>query len=240
MRKKKRRIAAKPKRKGLSAQSRAKRRKSPHNSTPPSLRTSAKSRNRKKSSKTLLTGFPRKRPGPAGANPIEVLGRAYDLEGTLRGCWNQDCWEKDCIGWAVEGESRKRKRLHQGCWDWIDWRALRRAGTEEEAHAAFAIVPEFWQRKLLPYWGLMIEVLNDPKFPKLIRKSQIRFIADSLAGAGQVSPRRSRDICAKTRNIPPHRILREEFYIECSCGYRGPALNGVCPHAERPNTWLEQ
>jgi YD repeat-containing protein len=42
----------------------------------------------------------------------------------------------------------------------------------------------------------------------------------------------SRDICAKglaeEKAKSPHKILRKEFYVECSCGFKGPALNDAC------------
>src|SRR5437867_6072956 len=59
---------------------------------------------------------------------------------------------------------------------------------------------------------------------------QINFLADSLAGTGIVSPRRSRDICAaeRAKEKRTHRIIRFEFYVECSCGYKGPSENHAC------------
>ncbi len=54
-------------------------------------------------------------------------------------------------------------------------------------------------------------------FGPLRREAQINFLADSLAGRGLVSPRRSRDICAQERATEKrrHRIIRQEFYVEC-------------------------
>jgi len=233
--------ARRPQRRSLPAHSSVKKRESPRNLHRQSLKASANSRNLKKSSTTLLTRSATVRPGPKpSVKPTELLNRSCDLEGTLRGCWNSKCWEKDCLGRIVKRGSRQRERLHTGCWDWIDWTILRRAQTEAEARAAFARVPEYYQRKLLPYWELLVRVLNEPTFPKESRKSQIRYLADSLAASGLVSARRSRDLCLKARKIEPHHVLRKEFYIECSCGYEGPALDGGCPHSQRPNTWTEQ
>ena len=77
--------------------------------------------------------------------------------------------------------------------------------------------------------GRVLEVLRDPHFPKR-RLTRIGFLADSLAGSGAVTPRRSRDICsqerAKTKSA--HRILRYEFYVECSCGYKGQSQDRAC------------
>ena len=79
--------------------------------------------------------------------------------------------------------------------------------------------------------SLILKTIRDSKFPKR-RNAQINFLADSLAAWGAVSPRRSRDICgnerAKERAKSPHRIIRKEFYVECSCGYKGPARDNAC------------
>jgi hypothetical protein len=72
------------------------------------------------------------------------------------------------------------------------------------------------------------QIIQDPKFPKLRAKSQVEFLANSLGGCGIITARRSREICAKEHAKVHHVIVRKEFYIECSCGYAGPALNGSC------------
>lgn len=81
---------------------------------------------------------------------------------------------------------------------------------------------------LAPLSELILKVKNDPKFPRERAASQIHFLADSLGGQGLVTPRRSREICAKERAKKRHVIVRREFYIECECGYEGPALDGAC------------
>jgi len=72
-----------------------------------------------------------------------------------------------------------------------------------------------------------LKIVNDPKFPKRAA-AQIRYLADSLAGVEQVTPRRSRDIVAEERNRIRHKIIRQDYYIACTCGYEGPALDGAC------------
>ena len=74
----------------------------------------------------------------------------------------------------------------------------------------------------------IFEIIHDPKFPRVRTKSQINFLADSMAAGGLVKPQRSREICAKERSKVQHVIVRRDFFIECSCGYAGPALNGAC------------
>jgi len=81
---------------------------------------------------------------------------------------------------------------------------------------------------LAPYLKLILQILRDPRFPAVRSESQIYFLADSLGGQGLVTPRRSREICAEERSRVRHVIVRREYYIECSCGYKGPALDGAC------------
>ena len=82
----------------------------------------------------------------------------------------------------------------------------------------------------MPSWYAVIpKILRERTFPKT-RAAQVRFLADSLAGWGEISPRRSRDLCAEARAQATNatRILRYEFYVVCSCGYKGPSLNHAC------------
>jgi hypothetical protein len=81
---------------------------------------------------------------------------------------------------------------------------------------------------LAPYLELILRILRDPRFPAVRSESQIHFLADSLGGQGLVKPRRSREICIQERSRVRHVIVRREYYIECSCGYQGPALDGAC------------
>lgn len=81
---------------------------------------------------------------------------------------------------------------------------------------------------LLQFVDLILKILRDPKFPHARSMSQIHFLADSLGGQGFVTPRRSREICAEERSKVKHVIVRREYYIECSCGYEGPARDGAC------------
>jgi hypothetical protein len=81
---------------------------------------------------------------------------------------------------------------------------------------------------------LILQVLKEPKFPRQSRKAQINFLADSIAAHGAVTPRSSRDICERERARIKrvHHIVRYEFWIECSCGYKGCSLNHACPKCE--------
>ena len=101
--------------------------------------------------------------------------------------------------------------------------------SEEEFERLLEKVDEYVRSKLGPNLFPAVEkIREDPKFPKKA-KTQIAFFADSLAGLGQISPRRSRDICAEGRKKKHHTIIRQDYYIECTCGYEGPAKHGACP-----------
>ena len=103
------------------------------------------------------------------------------------------------------------------------------AETPEEVIAAFGAVPEIQRVHFVPSLAdLILRILREPYFPKT-RNAQIGFLADSLGARGVVRPRRSRDICAEERKKVLHYIIRQDFYIECTCGYEGPARKGACP-----------
>jgi hypothetical protein len=106
------------------------------------------------------------------------------------------------------------------------------AVTAEDVTKAFETHAQPYAENFVP--GLssyILGVIHERKFPTRL-KAQVHFLADSLAGRPNVMPRRSRDICseerAKESAKSPHKILRKEFYIECSCGYKGPARNDAC------------
>lgn len=77
----------------------------------------------------------------------------------------------------------------------------------------------------------ILMLVRGADFPKR-DPARIAFLADSLGGRPNISFRSSRDICgkerAKQRSKSQHKILRKEFYIECSCGYKGPARDDAC------------
>lgn len=146
----------------------------------------------------------------------------------------------------VFGRSEHYRWILEQVWERLR-QPLLQAQTEEEVVKAFAENANPYSQQFVPALApLILRALRDPKFPKRepkLRKGtrkprkrkpnqRIIFLADSLAGVGVVSPSRSRDICAaeraKRRATSKHRILRHEFYVECSCGYKGPACDNAC------------
>jgi len=135
---------------------------------------------------------------PANIEPTVVVGSANTYHG-----WFEQFWSK--LG---------PRLLDARCAEDIT-RAIDENATDVSA-------------SLVPHSELILQIVRDPKFPAVRSASQIHFLADSLGGQGLVKPRRSREICAEERSKVRHVIVRQEYYIECSCGYKGPALDGAC------------
>jgi hypothetical protein len=205
-------VARKSKRARPSVQSRSKRRKVPHIPRRPSPKSSAQLTERSKRSKSRLTGSEKKRGPKPKIRPSEVVNRAYNLRLTFE----------------IAGKQ-------------LDWSKVLTAQSTEEIVAAFGAMDESYRRRLLLRPELFLRCLKDPKFPKQDRQAQEEFIADSLAGDGRISIRRSRDICGQARSTERRqgKILRREFYIVCSCGYEGPARFDKCPDCGAEVSYLD-
>ena len=128
----------------------------------------------------------------------------------------------------ISGRAYNYHLIFSHIWDVVGV-SLLAANTKEEVTKALELT--HYKDEFAAIASLLLQVLHDPKFPKR-REAQINFLGDSLAARGSVSPRRSRDICeqerAKERAKSRHKIIRKEFYIECSCGYKGPARDNAC------------
>jgi hypothetical protein len=136
---------------------------------------------------------------------------------------------------ARRSEVRTRADHYRLAWGRI-WDKVRepllKAQTKDDVIAAFRDCTEYDSHQFVPVFAdLILQIIRERKFPKR-SKPQMNFLADSLAGCGEISPRRSRDICYEERakDVPPspHKIIRREFYVECTCGYKGPARDNAC------------
>ncbi len=183
-----------------SAKFNARHRELPHKSLRRSVQRSAKVDKSKRTSKFRLTRSAKKSGRPPRIDPWSVLGQANHLKAMF------ERFERD-----------------------IDWQRLRSAKTTGDLDEAFGNAdPYYLRRWFRPEYEDILRIVRERNFPKSSRRAQIRFLCDSLGGSGRVSFRRARDICSKERKHPSHQIIRREFYIECTCGYKGPALNGAC------------
>jgi|HubBroStandDraft_2_1064218.scaffolds.fasta_scaffold10664_2 hypothetical protein len=129
--------------------------------------------------------------------------------------------------WIVVGTANVYRVQFEQFWPRLGDRLLA-AQSPDEVDSALREGADGISATLHPLSELILKVKNDPKFPRERSASQIHFLADSLGAQGYVTPRRSREICAKERAKKRHVIIRREYYIECSCGYKGPALDGAC------------
>lgn len=104
------------------------------------------------------------------------------------------------------------------------------ARTEQDVIAAVqkALPGVPYSNDLIRFAPVILKVIQG-KLPKR-QKTKIEFLADSIAGGGRVTPRRSRDICAeeRKRDAERHYILQYEYWIKCSCGYEGISNNHRC------------
>lgn len=134
----------------------------------------------------------------------------------------------------VRGLADNYRKVFDLFWQHV-WPDLSKARTQQE------VIRSFTRREVGSYAldlireaDLILRVVRDPNFPKRKREAQINFLADSIAAHGVVTPRSSRDMCERERARinRAHRILCYEFYIECSCGYKGHSRNHACPTCE--------
>ena len=134
----------------------------------------------------------------------------------------------------VRGRADNYRWILDQVWDRL-WPLLSKANNEDEVVRAFQEGASPYDRDFVPALAALIrDTLRDRTFPQVRKKAQVNFLADSLAALGSVSPRRSRDICAAERAKVVHKILRYEWYIQCSCGYRGPSHDHACPKCRAP------
>jgi hypothetical protein len=129
---------------------------------------------------------------------------------------------------AVKGRADNYRGILDHVWASL-WPSLSQAQSEEDVLKALKNTWAY-EAEFTPSVPLILTLLKDPNFPER-RQARINFLADSLASLGLVSPRRSRDICARERakEKRTHHIIRYEYYVECSCGYQGHSLGHACP-----------
>ena len=165
----------------------------------------------------LDEGSVKTRRGRPGIRQSEITGRADNYR---RMFWTYRLRNKN---------KKENEWVRDKPYEWAT--KLVAAKTVDEASHALDSAPLYAQNEFKRLIPLILKVLKGRSFPKR-QKNQLDFLADSLAGEGRVGPRRSREICSEARAIErtksPHKILRKEFYIECSCGYKGPARDNAC------------
>jgi hypothetical protein len=205
-------VPRKTKKARSSAQSRSKRRDSPRNHVTPVTRSSANSTTLEKGPKMPLTGI-RKKPGPKSHLFGNTLSSAHHAL-------------------LVLSHSKEK----------IDLPKLMTAESESDLTVALREVNDQTRSLLVDRWGAAILLwAKEKKYPQYNEEAILRHLADSIGGEGNVSPRRSRDICDGLRREKRNtgQIIRREFYVECTCGYRGPALRDACPDCGAPVSYMD-
>jgi len=134
----------------------------------------------------------------------------------------------------VRGRADNYRYIFNLIWRKV-WPGLAKAETREDVLSSFSEVEiGAYAFEFVNLADLILEAVRDPKFPKRKPDAQVNFLADSIGAHGMLTPRSSRDVCererARIKHI--HRILCYEFYIECSCGYKGHSRNHGCPICE--------
>lgn len=140
----------------------------------------------------------------------------------------------------ITGRADKFRYIFDQVWDQL-WPLLKEARTEHQVEEAFrSAASTYYNKSEIWQSALVLRILNESKFPKT-RDAQVNFFADSLAALGQITPRYSRDVCAKerARKKREHHIVRFEVYIECSCSFKGRSRDQACPKcgAKVPFPW---
>src|SRR5579864_8183374 len=92
---------------------------------------------------------------------------------------------------AVRGRADNWRVALERLWPDLEASLLAAKSPDEVSRAFNAAMPG--GNEFPPHAELFFRVLNDPNFPKR-KKARINFLADSTAGVGLVTPRRSRDI----------------------------------------------
>jgi hypothetical protein len=128
---------------------------------------------------------------------------------------------------AVRGRADNWRVSLARLWPHLEAPLLAAQSADEVSKALEVAMPG--SNEFPPHAELFFRVLKDSRFPKR-KKARINFLADSSAALGLVTPRRSRDICAEERGDDAQRdqIIRYEYWIECSCGYRGISQGHSC------------
>ncbi len=139
------------------------------------------------------------------------------------------------VPFNVAAQAKRLAFLLKECKEEIDWDRLLGAKTEEDVRSAFQRVT-MESLLLLARPDLVLGWLREGKFPRQRREFLIRHLADSLAGEGLVSFRRSRDLAARQRQKEKKRghITRVEFYVECTCGFKGVSRERACRRCGAP------
>jgi len=112
------------------------------------------------------------------------------------------------------------------------WTESQRQGRVVEAIHGHPASNNYFSTELtssgLTFADTFLEAIGDSDFPER-PEARARFLAESIAGYGEVSARRCRDICSGMRKRERQRKRsKPELWIKC-CGKARWTVNSVCP-----------
>ena len=162
---------------------------------------------------SLDVPFAKRERGRPGVLQSEIVGRAENYRSMF---------------WGSRLDKKKKMYVRDKPYEWAI--ALLAAKNNTEIDRTLDSAPNYPQSQLKPLVPLILKVLREQDFPKRM-KTKFDFLANSLAARGEVTPRRSRDICQEERLKAKraHYIIRYEFKIECACGFKGFSKDHGCP-----------
>lgn len=132
--------------------------------------------------------------------------------------------------WVTGRAHNHRIQLSQ-MWETLEGSLLQARTVEEVTSAFHEHGRQYADEFVSGFAADILALIRDPKFPKR-GEARINFLADSLGGRPSLTFRSSRDVCegerTRQRKKSPHYIIRKEYYVECSCGYKGPARDNAC------------
>jgi hypothetical protein len=164
---------------------------------------------------------------PKRRTPIQKPEKALDAFSEKRGRGRPQKIQRT---W-VTGRAKNYRQMLSQVWPELAGPLLA-AETEEQIIAAFEKHGQPYAGEFVPRLATeILALIHASNFP-MRPKARIGFLADSLGGMPTIAARTARDICAKHRANErvksPHKIIRHEFYVECECGYKGPARDNAC------------
>jgi len=105
-------------------------------------------------------------------------------------------------------------------WDRLR-KSLLAAKSEIEVIKVFEENAQPYTREFMPKLaGLIFKVIRERKFPKR-KEARVNFLADSLAGFGSISARRSRDILGANGITAEYPVMRHMCNLESVKTYEG-------------------
>jgi hypothetical protein len=175
-----------------------------------------------------VANFPRNQKSFEGEYGDRVIyGRAMNYRGVFEQL-PTDFWQRVTTlrGELREAARRQRTAGHSGS-GWTE--SQKKARVAKALHGDPASNSYFsTELRMLPFVDTFLETINASDFPER-SEARARFLAESIAGYGEVSARRCRDICSAMRaKDKQQKRSQPELWIRC-CGKARWTVKSVCP-----------